>query len=170
MAWACPSRFSFVGCDRLIATGSRSGDLDLQKGRSSPTVARVPVPRDLSITGARGLSPAHFFSFWSVGRGPVPRNRCLARDRPSPYGKRGRSGYRSAGACPPRSFQAPSRVGPRRFPSAHPSGFPAIGAWRGTGPRPTVKRAVLSAARGRLRSGDRKLQTENGEGQALALR
>ena len=27
----------------------------------------------------------------------------MARDRPSPYGKSGRSGYRSAGACPPRS-------------------------------------------------------------------
>ena len=33
-----------------------------------------------------------------VARGPVPRDRCLARDRPSPYGKRGHSGYRSAGS------------------------------------------------------------------------
>ena len=41
----------------------------------------------------------------TVARGPVPRDRCMARDRPSPYGKRSRSGYRSAGACPPRSWQ-----------------------------------------------------------------
>ena len=27
----------------------------------------------------------------------------LARDRPAPYDERGRFGYRSAGACPPRS-------------------------------------------------------------------
>ena len=48
----------------------------------------------------------------TVARGPVPRersiDRCMARDRPSPYGEGGRfsakkpSGYRSAGACPPR--------------------------------------------------------------------
>ena len=37
-----------------------------------------------------------------VARGPVPRDRwidrSMARDRPSPYGKGSRSGYRSAGA------------------------------------------------------------------------
>ena len=52
---------------------------------------------------------------------------------PSPYGKRGRSFHRSAGACPPRSFQAPSREGLSL----------ALVAWRGTGPRPTVKGAFF---------------------------
>ena len=42
-----------------------------------------------------------------------PVDRSTARDRPSPYGERGcsltqkPSGYRSAGACPPRSFGRP---------------------------------------------------------------
>ena len=48
--------------------------------------------------------------FFTVARGPVPRDRpvdrSMARDRPSPYGKRGRSGPRSAGACPPRSSES----------------------------------------------------------------
>ena len=170
----------------------------------------------------------------------------MARDRPSPYGKWSRSGYRSAGACPPRTFQAPSRGAPRKpcaservsprdrcmardrpspygkggraediarpfairrsqtteprsaealgchmriragFPrdrsrapetvvrdrlipngsNARPPHLPsrgglssAIVAWRGTGPRPTVKGGVLRTSRGRLRSGDRKLQS-----------
>ena len=52
---------------------------------------------------------------------------------PSPYGKRGRCFHRRAGACPPRSFQAPSRGGLSL----------AIVAWRGTGPRPTVKGAFF---------------------------
>ena len=56
----------------------------------------------------------------------------------------------------------------RRFPVARgPSDAlracervpPAIVAWRGTGPRPTVKGGVLRPPRGRLRSGDRKLQS-----------
>ena len=81
---------------------------------------------------------------------------------PSPYGKRGR--VESEAVCDQaianykqkkRLFWIPSREGlspaivlgpvargPRRFPSAHASGFPAIGAWRGTGPRPTVTKAV----------------------------
>ena len=45
----------------------------------------------------------------TVARGPVPRERFwvdrgVARDRPSPYGGTGISRYRSAGACPPRTF------------------------------------------------------------------
>ena len=42
--------------------------------------------------------------FFTVARGPVPRDRCMARDRPSPYVKRRRFFHRSAGACPPRSL------------------------------------------------------------------
>ena len=54
-------------------------------------------------------------AFFIVARGPVPRersvDRSMARDRPSPYVKGDRfspkkpSCYRSAGACPPRSFR-----------------------------------------------------------------
>ena len=65
----------------------------------------------------------------------------MARDRPSPYGKTGRAGYRSAGACPPRSL--PGETCPR------PTVFDVVSAWRGTGPRPTGKRAVpATVARG----------------------
>ena len=59
-----------------------------------------------------------------VVRGPVPRDRGMARDRPSPYGNPGRFFHRSAGACPPRVLACPR-------------------AWRGTGPRPTVTRDVF---------------------------
>ena len=86
------------------------------------------------------------FALTTVARGPVPRDRRsarkspaaqgrfldrgMARDRPSPYGSRTPFLTRSAGACPPRSSMCPI-------------------AWRGTGPRPTMKGAVLSpVARG----------------------
>ena len=89
----------------------------------------------------------------------------MARDRPSPYEEGDRfsletSGYRSAGACPPRTFGGPQRGegqalalrweegvlgdvarGPR-MPHAHPSGFPPRSFGR----------------------------PQHGEGQALALR
>ena len=63
-------------------------------------------------------------SIHSVARGPVPRerwgDRTMARDRPSPYDKRSCSGYRSAGACPPRSLGAGSsaRDRPSRYGTA----------------------------------------------------
>ena len=89
------------------------------------TVARGPVPRDRCITviravffyrsaGAcppRSLSPfcrsgspdparsgagaPELRSPFTVARGPVPRDRCMARDRPSPYGNPGRFFHRS---------------------------------------------------------------------------
>ena len=84
------------------------------------TVARGPVPRDLSTFAENARSPETPDSCCS--------DRCMARDRPSPYGEEKASGrpqhgegqalalrgggrfstqnpsrYRSAGACPPRS-------------------------------------------------------------------
>ena len=74
----------------------------------SYTVVRGPVPRDLSITAAwRGTGPRPTIKravLATVARGPVPRDRfrlregfprdrCMARDRPSPYGKTGRSSH-----------------------------------------------------------------------------
>ena len=59
--------------------------------------------------GAFGYRPRVFFGC-TVARGPVPRDRCMARDRPSPYGEKGRSWSRSAGACPPRSLDLPTSV------------------------------------------------------------
>ena len=45
----------------------------------------------------------------------VPRDRCMARDRPSPYVKGAAFFYRSAGACPPRSLHGrPSPYGKNR--------------------------------------------------------
>ena len=45
-------------------------------------------------------------AFFIVSRGPVPRERwiarAMARDRPSPYDERKAYFHRSAGACPPR--------------------------------------------------------------------
>ena len=84
-------------------------------------VARGPVPRDR--WGARAMArdrPSPYgagVAFFIVARGPVPRDRwiarAMARDRPSPYGE---------------------------------EGAPAVlhrDAWRGTGPRSTVKRSLL---------------------------
>ena len=73
----------------------------------------------------------------------------MARDRPSPYGERGRfvSCYRSAGGlgCHTRiragfprelsTFAENARSPETRMFAAQP------GAWRGTGPRPTMKGA-----------------------------
>ena len=55
--------------DRLIPNGSRSGDLDLQRG-----------PR------------------FTVGRGPVPRHATIAGDRPPRYGEKNGPSYRRAWA------------------------------------------------------------------------
>ena len=90
------------------------------KGAVLATVARGPVPRDRCMArGTRsdarvaceGPRPALKGAVLAtVARGPVPRefpvDRSMARDRPSPYVKRSRSGYRSAGACPPRSLDS----------------------------------------------------------------
>ena len=83
------------------------------------------------------LSPAIKPISIPVARGPVPRDRCMARDRPSPYGE-GAVFYRSAGACPPRSNRCSERSAGDR---------PAIVTWRGTGPRLTVIRSTLCRSR-----------------------
>ena len=64
-------------------------------------------------------------------------DRGMARDRPSPYGKRHAFFNRSAGACPPRSFD------PRENRTPANAVFPTE-ARRGTGPRPTVKGGGLA--------------------------
>ena len=123
--------------DLSVLLGQRFS-IDMQDLKDLKRKERHYLPR------RAGACPPRFFSSWPVSRGPVPRDRCLARDRPSPYGKRGvlwasrgrlRSGDRKLQRKGP--FWVPSRVGPR-MPSAHPSGFP---------PR-----------------------SQHGEGQALALR
>ena len=59
-------------------------------------------------------------------------DRGMARDRPSPYGKRHAFFNRSAGACPPRSLDL-------REKRTQTKAVSSTEAWRGTGPRPTVK-------------------------------
>ena len=78
-------------------------------------VARGPVPRDLSTAAENARSPETTDVCCS--------DRCLARDRPSPYGE---------GDCffPSRGGLSPAIVGLRE-------------AWRGTGPRPTVRGGVF---------------------------
>ena len=69
------------------------------------------VPRVFSSWPvARGLVLRVFFRPGPVARGPVPRDRCMARDRPSPYGERHRLWSRSAGDRPPRSLDLPTSV------------------------------------------------------------
>ena len=91
-----------------------------EKEETFVTVAWGPVPREHWIAGARTMArdrPSPYGegkACFIVVRGPVPRERwiarAMARDRPSPYGE---------GDC----FFTVAR-GPRRFPYAHPSGFP----------------------------------------------
>ena len=95
-----------LGCHTRIRAGfprDRSIDRGIARDRPSPYGERgVLLPRNRP---------------YSVARGPVPRDRLIdrgiARDRPSPYGEGGRSAvqkpslFRSAGACPPRSFDRP---------------------------------------------------------------
>ena len=79
-----------------VARGPVPRDRDMARDRPSPYGnGDNPVPRDRNAE--EPLS--------TVARGPVPRDRDMARDRPSPYGDDGDSlANRSAGACPPRSF------------------------------------------------------------------
>ena len=82
--------------ERPLPNGSRSGDLDLQSLARERWRGTGPRP-----TMRGGV-------FFTVARGPVPRERwserTMARDRPSPYDEGGVF-YRSAGACPPRWFK-----------------------------------------------------------------
>ena len=95
------------------------------------TLARGPVPCERSVT--RGMArdrPSPYAegeaASTTVARGPVPRDRSMARDRPSPYGE-GAAFFTVARGPSEVSIRASERVPP------------AIAAWRGTGPRPTVK-------------------------------
>ena len=90
------------------------------------TRIRAGFPRDLSPYAENARSPEATDVYCS--------DRCMARDRPSPYGEKGRflRCYRSAGACPPRSLNLGMA---RDRPS--PYGESGNQAWRGTGPRPT---------------------------------
>ena len=77
----------------------------------------LPGRRDLLVSISSGRRDLSRKCHSTVARGPVPRefpvDLCMARDRPSPYGEGCRfspknpSRYRSAGACPPRSFGSP---------------------------------------------------------------
>ena len=130
---ACPRAWSqrgagFTGLSRLArleADDCSSGSPDSERrmaGRTSSwPVARGPVPRDRSLSENRTPTKAVFRA-----------DRRMARDRPSPYGKRHAFFIRSAGACPPQSED------PRKKRTKPQAVFP-IEARRGTGPRPTVK-------------------------------
>ena len=105
-----------VVCDRLITNGSRSGDLDLQslareRWRGTPVrrrgwnPARAPRP---TVKGIVFYRRAGALGCHTRIREGFPRDRSMARDRPSPYVK-GRRFFTAA-------------RGPR-MPHAHPSGF-----------------------------------------------
>ena len=85
------------------------------------TVARGPVPRDRSTYAKTARRPKPFPVPIDAWRGTGPR----------PTVKGNALAYRSAGACPPRSFD------PREKRTQTKAVFPTV-AWRGTGPRPTV--------------------------------
>ena len=118
----------------------------------------------------RGSRPVY-----TVGRGPVPRHATLARDRPSRYGERSGPLYRRAGACPPPCRDREKTD--RRLPP-HTRLSSAMQRSRGTGPRATVKKRLLTpVGQDRLiltRSGAGAPELQRGapvrEGQALALR
>ena len=91
-----------------------------------------------------------------IDLGPVGET---SRSRLLPHGKRSRSGYRRAGACPPRSFQAPERGGPRLHPRIR-AGFPRDrGTARdrpspyGNRGRPGYRRAGALGCHTRIRAG-----------------
>ena len=89
-------------------------------------------------------------------------DRSMARDRPSPYEEGGRfvkkmSGYRSAGACPPRTLERASDSEGQVFPPPYEEGgrfVKKMSGYRSAGACPP--RALEC--------------TDDGEGQALALR
>ena len=82
----------------------------------------------------------------------------MARDRPSPYGKRGVLDTVARGPVPrDRPSLKQDLHDFHDFQDKRAAASSCV-AWRGTGPRPTVKGGVLRAARDHLRSGDRKLQ------------
>ena len=90
MARACPSPSGERG--RFLSCYRSAGALGCH-----PRI-RAGFPRDLSTFAENARSPETPDVCCS--------DRCMARDRPSPYDEGGRflSCYRSAGACPPRSL------------------------------------------------------------------
>ena len=117
-----------------LRTASRPGglfyrtDLNLFGSRRSRTTVSYRV------RARRGTGPRPTVEggrFFTVARGPVPRDRwitrTMARDRPSPYGKTGR-------------FFTVDPFGSGR---SRTTVFYRIRARRGTGPRPTVTRSVF---------------------------
>ena len=100
-------------------------DSDSKSSSGVPAPERVrsrcscPIGRMRSDSKAHGEGQALALRegdrFFTVARGPVPRDRCMARDRPSPYVK--------GTVFRPRNPPLPDRGGPR-MPHAHPRGFP----------------------------------------------
>ena len=115
------SKISKIGA-RDCSSGSPDPER-VKRAAASPTVARGPVPRDHTTYAktARRLRP--FLVPTEAWRGPVPRPTVSST-----------LFYRSAGACPPRSFDLRKNRTPTKAVSLPTE------AWRGTGPRPTVKR------------------------------
>ena len=112
--------------------------------RAGPTQAFFASARAIDIKVLKDLKRTR--DVFSVAR-------CMARDRPSPYGE-GKAGSTTVARGPvPRDrwrtvfFFIVAR-GPR-MPPAHASGFPAsvgaIVAWRGTDPRPTVRGRIFAS-------------------------
>ena len=132
-AGACPPRAPAgpvtVVRDRLIPNGAWRRTVLARSAGACP-------PRSFDLREKRTPAKA------------IPRSdQGMARDRPSPYGKRHAFFHRSAGACPPRSFPFLARSAgacPPRLFDLREKRTPAravslsIVAWRGTGPRPTV--------------------------------
>ena len=149
-----------VVCDRLITNGSGAGAPDLQ-GLGARAMARdrpSPYGEGGVFSRSAGACPPRSFKspFFTVARGPVPRDPSNEeetffpqRERwrgtgPRPTMKGRRYFFRSAGACPPRSFKSPFFTVARGPVPRDPSNeeetfFPQRGRWRGTGPRPTMR-------------------------------
>ena len=112
-AGACPPR-SFA-CPRDRSSGSPDPER-VRRAAASPTVARGPVPRDRPIRAKIVHRPRPFLVRIEARRGPGPR--------PTVNGDG--LAYRSAGACPPRSFTGPVTVVRDPDPERAGSGDPAL--------------------------------------------
>ena len=130
-AGACPPRAHTCPSDR--SSGAPAPERRMAKRTPSGPVARGPVPRDLSTRTEIARQPTPF---------PRPRH---GEGQALALRYKGRFFHRSAGACPPRSFD------PRENRTPTNAVFPTE-ARRGTGPRPTVKRRrTLSIGQARPR-------------------
>ena len=90
-----------VVCARLITNGSGSGEPDLQRGYSLPAKRMAKEtcegPRP-TVKGTVFYRSAGALGCQTRIREGFPRDRSMARDRPSPYVKGRRFFHRSAGA------------------------------------------------------------------------